>query len=116
MKLTISAAICLVIVGGYIIFSSEQPPSVKQVPSQSNARTVSADEGTTSHFNISGMHCESCSGDLTSELTRVDGVISAKVSLETKIATVTFDTKQTSNTSLLQVISEAGFSGVPVSQ
>ena len=62
-------------------------------------------------FIIDGMACPSCVGHLTSELTKVPGVESAKVSLQGKKAVIVARESQVPTEKILAVISEAGYQG-----
>ncbi len=60
-------------------------------------------------LNIEGMHCTGCSTRLEKVLNNVDGVESAKVSLEEKIADIKYDETQVSEKELIEAIEDAGF-------
>lgn len=60
-------------------------------------------------LNIEGMHCTGCSTRLEKVLNNVDGVESAKVSLEEKKADIKYDETQVSEKELIEVVEEAGF-------
>ncbi len=117
MKLITSLLIIsLIAVYGYSALQTTTDSSTTQISTQPTAEHGSFDHVRKTRFTISGMHCDSCSGGLTSELSRVDGVMSATVSLKHHIAAVTFNTNLTSQPALLQVIDEAGFSGKILSE
>ena len=60
-------------------------------------------------LNIEGMHCTGCSTRLEKVLNNVDGVESAKVSLEEKKADIKYDETQVSEKELIDVVEDAGF-------
>jgi copper chaperone CopZ len=62
-------------------------------------------------LDVTGMHCDGCAGGLTSELRRVPGVCTAKVSLTNRTAVVAYDTNRVQTAALLKAVSEAGFEG-----
>ena len=60
-------------------------------------------------LNIEGMHCTGCSTRLEKVLNNIDGVESAKVSLEEKKADIKYDEAQVNERELKEVIEDAGF-------
>ena len=60
-------------------------------------------------LKIEGMHCTGCSTRLEKVLNNVDGVESAKVSLEEKIADIKYDETQVSEKELIEAVEDAGF-------
>lgn len=60
-------------------------------------------------LNIEGMHCTGCSTRLEKVLNNVDGVESAKVSLEEKKADIKYDETQVSEKELIEAVEDAGF-------
>lgn len=60
-------------------------------------------------LNIEGMHCTGCSTRLEKVLNNVDGVESAKVSLEEKKADIKYDEVQVSENELIEAVEDAGF-------
>ena len=60
-------------------------------------------------LNIGGMHCTGCSTRLEKVLNNVDGVESAKVSLEEKIADIKYDETQVNEKELIEAVEDAGF-------
>ena len=60
-------------------------------------------------LNIEGMHCTGCSTRLEKVLNNVDGVESAKVSLEEKKADIQYDETQISEKELIEAVEDAGF-------
>ena len=60
-------------------------------------------------LNIEGMHCTGCSTRLEKVLNNVDGVESAKVSLEEKKANIKYDETQVNEKELIEAIEDAGF-------
>ena len=62
-------------------------------------------------LKIEGMHCAGCSNRLEKILNNVDGIESAKVSLEEKQATIKFDETKTNIENIKEAIADAGFKG-----
>ncbi len=57
------------------------------------------------------MHCAGCSNRLEKILNNVDGVESAKVSLEEKSADIKYNEEEVELNTILQEIEDAGFKG-----
>ncbi len=66
-------------------------------------------EQQTVKLKISGMTCSSCPYQVKSALKRVEGVVTATASLETREAEVTFDDAVTNVAALTQATTNAGF-------
>ena len=62
-------------------------------------------------LKIDGMHCAGCSNRLEKILNNVDGVESAKVSLEEKSADIKYNEGEVELNTILQEIEDAGFKG-----
>lgn len=62
-------------------------------------------------LKIEGMHCAGCSNRLEKILNNVDGVESAKVSLEEKSADIKYNEEEVELNTILQEIGDAGFKG-----
>lgn len=62
-------------------------------------------------LKIEGMHCAGCSNRLEKILNNVDGVESAKVSLEEKSADIKYNEEEVELKTILQEIEDAGFKG-----
>lgn len=62
-------------------------------------------------LKIEGMHCAGCSNRLEKILNNVDGVESAKVSLEEKSADIKYNEEEVELNTILQGIEDAGFKG-----
>ena len=62
-------------------------------------------------LKIEGMHCAGCSNRLEKILNNVDGVESAKVSLEEKSADIKYNEGELELNTILQEIEDAGFKG-----
>lgn len=60
-------------------------------------------------LNISGMHCSGCADRVQQVLSNLQGVRSAKVSLEEERAEVIFDEDQTGVTRMKEVVENAGY-------
>lgn len=67
-------------------------------------------ESKTAQIKVKGMTCPMCTTAIKKSLKKVDGVINAKVKLNTEIATVTFDEAVKQET-LLQAIKDVGYTG-----
>ena len=68
----------------------------------------------TATLRVEGMTCGSCPYQVKKSLTSVEGVKAADVSLETKLATVTFDDAKTDVAALTAATAGAGFPSSPV--
>ena len=62
-------------------------------------------------LKIEGMHCAGCSNRLEKILNNVDGVESAKVSLEEKSADIKYNEEEVELNTILQEIEDSGFKG-----
>ena len=62
-------------------------------------------------LKIEGMHCAGCSNRLEKILNNVDGIESAKVSLEEKSADIKYNEEEVELNTMLQEIEDAGFKG-----
>ena len=62
-------------------------------------------------LKIEGMHCAGCSNRLEKILNNVDGIESAKVSLEEKSADIKYNEEEVELNTILQEIDDAGFKG-----
>lgn len=63
------------------------------------------------NLKIEGMHCAGCSTRLEKVLNNLEGVETAKVSLEEKKATIKYDETKISLESIKETIEDAGFKG-----
>jgi heavy metal-binding protein, putative len=63
------------------------------------------------NLKIEGMHCAGCSTRLERVLNNLEGVETAKVSLEEKRATIKYDETKISLESIKEAIEDAGFKG-----
>ena len=63
------------------------------------------------NLKIEGMHCTGCSTRLEKILNNLEGVETAKVSLEEKKATIKYDETKISLESIKEAIEDAGFKG-----
>ncbi len=63
------------------------------------------------NLKIEGMHCAGCSTRLEKVLNNLDGVETAKVSLEEKKATIKYDETKINIESVKDAIEDAGFKG-----
>jgi mercuric ion binding protein len=70
--------------------------------------TASAEQQTVK-LKVDGMSCSSCPYQVKSALKRVEGVIAASASLDTKEAEVTFDDAVTDIAALTEATANAGF-------
>jgi len=62
-------------------------------------------------LKIEGMHCAGCSNRLEKILNNVDGIESAKVSLEEKSADIKYNEEEVELNTILQEIEDVGFKG-----
>ncbi len=60
-------------------------------------------------LNVEGMHCGGCSSRLEKVLNSLEGVESANVSLEEKIADVNYNEEEVSIEAIKEAIVDAGF-------
>ena len=63
------------------------------------------------NLKIEGMHCAGCSTRLEKVLNNLEGVETAKVSLEEKKATIKYDETKINIESVKDAIEDAGFKG-----
>ena len=63
------------------------------------------------NLKMEGMHCAGCSTRLEKVLNKLEGVETAKVSLEEKKATIKYDETKISLESIKEAIGDAGFKG-----
>lgn len=63
------------------------------------------------NLKIEGMHCAGCSTRLEKVLNNLDGVETAKVSLEEKKATIKYDETKINIENIKEAIEDAGFKG-----
>ena len=62
-------------------------------------------------LKIEGMHCTGCSTRLEKVLNNLEGVETAKVSLEEKKATIKYDETKINIENIKEAIEDAGFKG-----
>ena len=63
------------------------------------------------NLKIEGMHCAGCSTRLEKVLNNLEGVETAKVSLEEKKATIKYDETKINTENIKEAIEDAGFKG-----
>lgn len=63
------------------------------------------------NLKIEGMHCTGCSTRLEKILNNLEGVKTAKVSLEEKKATIKYDETKINTENIKEAIEDAGFKG-----
>lgn len=63
------------------------------------------------NLKIEGMHCAGCSTRLEKVLNNLEGVETAKVSLEEKKATIKYDETKINIENIKETIEDAGFKG-----
>jgi mercuric ion binding protein len=79
------------------------------------AATMAAHAGEqTMTLKVEGMTCGSCPYQVKKSLTGIEGVKAAEVSLESKLATVTFDDEKTDVAALTAATADVGFPSSPV--
>jgi copper chaperone CopZ len=76
-------------------------PVKKPIPSTAKLATA--------NLRITGMHCEGCAGGLVSQLNRLDGVQTARVSAEEKRGTVVYAPSICSPDDLVAQVRKGGF-------
>lgn len=64
-------------------------------------------------LKITGMHCASCVSNVEKGLTRLSGVVNARVNLALNSAVVEFDKKTLSESEILATISALGYGAIP---
>lgn len=62
-------------------------------------------------FEIQGMHCVGCAMTIDGVIEDLPGVKSASTNYKRQVAVVEYDERQVSETDILRVIHEAGYSG-----
>ena len=82
--------------------------TLPKIAANTLAMTASAEQQTVK-LKVNGMTCFSCPYQVESALKRVDGVITASASLDTREAEVTFDNTVTNIAALTQATTNAGF-------
>lgn len=60
-------------------------------------------------WQVTGMHCSSCSILIDESVEEIDGVASSSTSLKTKLTTVTFDSTRCEPVQITATIVEAGY-------
>ena len=60
-------------------------------------------------LKIEGMHCAGCSNRLEKILNNVDGIESAKVSLEEKSADIKYNEEEVELNTIIEAVEDAGF-------
>ena len=63
------------------------------------------------NLKIEGMHCAGCSTRLEKVLNNLEGIETAKVSLEEKKATIKYDETKINIETIKEAIEDAGFKG-----
>lgn len=63
----------------------------------------------TKKFNVTGMHCQSCSKSVEMNLMDLPGVTGAKVDYESGFAEVTYDQALVSEKQIIDAIQAAGY-------
>ena len=71
---------------------------------------------TTATWQISGMHCSSCSILIDEAVEELDGVASSSTSLKRKLTTVTFDATRCDGDQIMATIIEAGYKATPATE
>ena len=64
---------------------------------------------TTQTWQVTGMHCSSCSILIDEAVEELDGVTASSTSLKKKLTTVTFDATQCDTDTIAATIVEAGY-------
>ncbi|HJV62798.1 MAG TPA: cation-translocating P-type ATPase [Albitalea sp.] len=66
-----------------------------------------------SSFRVGGMHCAACASTIELALKGVPGVVDARVSAASQVASVRWDQRRTQASALVQAVTAAGYSAVP---
>ena len=103
MKL--SKLLLVLALSGVLLTSCKKSETVEaQVETKSEAKTIAQNPQTAS-FEITGMTCSiGCAATIQKELAAMDGVESAVVDFDTKIATVKFDADKLSSEKLVETV------------
>lgn len=83
------------------LFASFALCAILTTPSWAATKTVT--------LSVPGMTCSTCPITVKKALTKVDGVIQTKASLQRREATVTFDDARTTSQALIQATTDAGY-------
>lgn len=83
------------------LFASFALWAILATPSWAATKTVT--------LSVPGMFCSVCPITVKKALSKVDGVIQTKASLEKREATVTFDDAKTTVNALIQATTDAGY-------
>lgn len=73
-------------------------------------------ETTTHTWQVSGMHCSSCSILIDEAVEELDGVTSSTTSLKKNLTTVTLDPAVCDPEEVVQAIQEAGYQATPATE
>src|SRR5712692_2018963 len=63
----------------------------------------------TAKFKVTGMYCDACQTKIQQELSKADGVKSAKVDLESGSATVNYDDAKVKPDQMIKIIEKEGY-------
>lgn len=73
-------------------------------------------ETSTHVWQVSGMHCSSCSILIDEAVEELDGVTSSTTSLKKKLTTVTLDPARCDPARVVEAIQEAGYQAAPATE
>lgn len=76
------------------------------------ARTI---KNETIKIKCPDMHCAGCKEKITEAVNSLVGILELNVDLESKVVTVTYNTKKTSKDKILEKLAEAGYEGEIIS-
>lgn len=89
---------------------ADRPPKVKTPPTQKTISSINTvDKGQAVEMTIEGMMCAiGCAATIEKKLQTTQGVTSAAVDFDSKLAKITFDPSQINHTIIEEVITNAG--------
>jgi copper chaperone CopZ len=112
-RLLVFLAVSLLWLTRLTTLAAEESPGTPGLSAPPTASVIGAN--VTNRFEIRGMHCGGCAAGITAELKLVSGVVSAEVSFPKRLAVVAYDTNRVSQSQLVKVVHEAGYTAVPLS-
>lgn len=112
MKLLKSLILLLVFTVAFTACKNEKQPEVKTVETEVTTEKTADDANATyakAEFTIKGMTCEmGCAKTIEKKLAKMDGVKSAKVDFDKKLAMVEYDEAKVTTASLEETVKKTG--------